>query len=101
MMNGQEKSDSAIVAVKSPNKAGSPAAEAMEPRAGTKGNADQQSTHRARDRARVSHAPPAYGKPQGKGRKNGSPRFSTTSMSTHFGRPSMRSGARRLRGWMA
>jgi group II intron reverse transcriptase/maturase len=56
MMNGQEKSDSAIVAVKSPNKAGSPAAEAMEPRAGTKGNADQQSAHRAQDRARVSQA---------------------------------------------
>lgn len=56
MMNGQEKSDSAIVAVKSPNKAGSPVAEAMEPRAGTKGNVGQQSTHRAQDRARVTQA---------------------------------------------
>lgn len=56
MMNGQEKSDSAIVAVKSPNKAGSLAAEAMEPRAGTKGNVGQQSTHRAQDRARVTQA---------------------------------------------
>jgi RNA-directed DNA polymerase len=55
-MNGQEKSDSAIVAVKSPNKAGQPAAEAMEPRAGTKGNADQQSTHRTQTRVRVSQA---------------------------------------------
>jgi RNA-directed DNA polymerase len=56
MMNGQEKSDPAIVAVKSPNKAGSPVAEATEPRAGTKGNVGQQSTHRAQDRARVTQA---------------------------------------------
>ena len=55
-MNDQEKSDFAIVAVKSPNKAGSPGAEAMEPRAGTKGNAGQQSTHRTLIRARVSQA---------------------------------------------
>jgi hypothetical protein len=47
-MRDQEKSDSAIVAVKPSNKAGTPAAEAVEPRAGTKGNADQQSTHRTR-----------------------------------------------------
>ena len=55
-MNDQEKSDSAIVATKSPNKAGSPVAEAMEPRAGTKGNAGQQSTHRTQTRARVTQA---------------------------------------------
>jgi hypothetical protein len=53
-MHDQEKSDSAIVAVKPPNKAGSPAAEAVEPRAGTKGNADQQSTHRTQTRERVT-----------------------------------------------
>src|SRR6516164_2906096 len=46
-MHDQEKSDSAIVAVKPSNKAGTPAAEAVEPRAGTKGNADQQSTRRS------------------------------------------------------
>jgi|SRR6516225_5280741 len=56
MMNGQEKSDSAIVAVKSPNKAGSPVAEAMEPRAGTKGNAEQQYMHRTQSRARMSQS---------------------------------------------
>jgi hypothetical protein len=39
-MHDQEKSDSAIVAVKPSNKAGTPAAEAVEQRAGTKGNAD-------------------------------------------------------------
>src|SRR3981081_603061 len=53
-MHDQEKSDSAIVAVKSPNKTGFPVAEAMERRAGTKGNADQQSTHRTQIRARVT-----------------------------------------------
>jgi hypothetical protein len=55
-MHDLEKSDSAVVAAKSPNKAGSPAAEAVEPRAGTKGNADQQSTHRTQTRGRVTQA---------------------------------------------
>ena len=45
-MHDSEKSDSVIVAVKPPNKAGLPAAEAVERRAGAKGNADQQSTYR-------------------------------------------------------
>ena len=44
MMHGHEKSDPAIVAVKPANKAERSAAELVEPRAGTKGNADQQST---------------------------------------------------------
>jgi hypothetical protein len=55
-MHDQEKSDSVIVAVKSPNKAAQPAAEVMEPRAETKGNAGQQSTHRSQTRARVTQA---------------------------------------------
>jgi RNA-directed DNA polymerase len=55
-MHDQEKSDSAIVAVKPSNKARTPAAEAVEPRAGTKGNADQQSTHRTQSRVRVTQA---------------------------------------------
>jgi hypothetical protein len=55
-MDDLEKSDSAIVAVKPPNKAGPPAAEAVEPRAGAKGNADQQSTHRTQSRKRVTQA---------------------------------------------
>src|SRR6202011_6144390 len=46
MMHGREKSDSAIVAVKPTNKAVPTAAEPVEPRAGAKGNARQQSTHR-------------------------------------------------------
>src|SRR5712691_9549059 len=55
-MHGPEKSDSGIVAMKSTNKAGRPAAESAEPRPGTKGNADRQSTHRAQSRARVTQA---------------------------------------------
>src|SRR5215469_8442970 len=55
-MHDSEKSDSAIVAVKPPNKAGLPAAEAVERRAAAKGNADQQSTHRTQSRKRVTQA---------------------------------------------
>ena len=55
-MHDQEKSDSAIVAVKPPNKAGTPVAEAVEPRAETKGTADQQSTLRTQSRDRVNQA---------------------------------------------
>ena len=56
MMHGREKSDSAIVAGKPTNKAVSTAAEPVEPRAGTKGNARQQSTLRTQCRKRVSQA---------------------------------------------
>ena len=55
-MHDPEKSDSGIVATKPTNKAGRPVAEPVEPRLGTKGNADQQSTHRAQSRARVTQA---------------------------------------------
>src|SRR5580693_2993836 len=55
-MNGPGKSDSAIVAAKPTNKAGQPAAEPVERRAGAKGNASQQSTRRAQDRESVSQA---------------------------------------------
>ena len=51
-MHGPEESDSVVVAGKPTNKAERSAAEPVEPRAGTKGNADQQSTRRAQDRAR-------------------------------------------------
>ena len=56
MMNGSEKSDSAIVAVKPTNNAERSAAEPVEPRTGTKGNAGQQSTCRAQNRGSVSQA---------------------------------------------
>jgi RNA-directed DNA polymerase len=44
MMNGPEKSDPAIVATKPTNKAERSAAELVEQRVGTKGNAGQPST---------------------------------------------------------
>jgi RNA-directed DNA polymerase len=56
MMHDREKSDSAIVAVKSANKVGQPTAEPMEPRAEAEGNASQQRTRRAQDRESVSQA---------------------------------------------
>ena len=56
MMHGRKKSDPAIVAGKSTNKAGATAAESVEPRAGAKGNASQQSTHRTQGRTSVSQA---------------------------------------------
>jgi RNA-directed DNA polymerase len=66
MMPGHEKSDSVIVAVKPANKGAHPAAEQsavgpaaaepVEPRAETKGNAGQQSTCRAQSRVSVSQA---------------------------------------------
>ena len=56
MMHGPGKSDSAIVARKPTNKAGQPAAEPVERRAGAEGNAGQQSTCRAQNRESVSQA---------------------------------------------
>ena len=56
MMHGREKSDSAIVAVKPTNKAVPTAAEPVQPRAGAKGNARRQSTHRTQGRERVAQA---------------------------------------------
>jgi RNA-directed DNA polymerase len=56
VMHGHEKSDSAIVATKLPNKAGKPAAEAVERKAGTKGNTAQHSTRRTQIRESVSQA---------------------------------------------
>ena len=56
MMHEHGKSDSAIVATKPTNKAGQPAAEPVERRAGTEGNAGQHSTRRAQHRESVSQA---------------------------------------------
>jgi RNA-directed DNA polymerase len=56
MMHGHEKSDPAIVAMKPTNKAEQSAAEPVERRAGTKGNAGQQSTYRTQSRVSVSQA---------------------------------------------
>src|SRR5262245_45362293 len=66
MMHGHEKSDSAIVAVKPANKVAHPAAEQsaaepataepVEPRAGTKGNAGQQTMPWAQSQTSMPHA---------------------------------------------
>src|SRR5215208_2727448 len=56
MMHGHEKSDLAIVAAKPTNKAEQSAAEPVERRAGTKGNAGQQSTYRTQSRISVTQA---------------------------------------------
>src|SRR5947208_6112380 len=56
MMHGRGKSDSAIVAAKPANNAERSAAEPVEPRTETKGNAGQQSTCRAQSRESVSQA---------------------------------------------
>src|SRR4051794_1156433 len=56
MMHELEKSDPVVVAGKLTNKAARAAAEPVEPRTGTEGNADQQSTRRAQDRGSVSQA---------------------------------------------
>jgi len=56
MMHGRGTSDAATVAVKPTNKAEQSAAEPVEPRAETEGNASQQSTHRAQYRVSVSQA---------------------------------------------
>jgi RNA-directed DNA polymerase len=50
MMHGREKSDSVIVAKKSPNKTRQPVAEAMERRTEAKENAKQQRMRRAQNR---------------------------------------------------
>jgi RNA-directed DNA polymerase len=54
MMNGPQKSEPLIVAVKPANKAGKPAAERVEPRGGTKGNTDQPRTQWTQRRTSVS-----------------------------------------------
>ena len=54
MMHEPEKSDLAIVATKPANKAGAPAAERAEQRAGTKGNTGQSHTRRTQSRVSVS-----------------------------------------------
>ena len=56
-MNGHEKSDPIVVAMKPVNKAGQPVAELVERRARTGRNANQQSTCRAQNRESASQAP--------------------------------------------
>ena len=56
MMHGRERSGPAMVAVKPTNEAGRQAEEPVEPRAGAKGNASQQSAVRTLCRVAASQA---------------------------------------------
>ena len=56
MMNGMEKSDSGIVAVKSANKGTTVPAESMERRTEPEGNLESQSMRRAQNRESVAQA---------------------------------------------
>ena len=64
MMHGHEKSDSAIVAMKPPNNAGRPTAEAVERRAGAKENANRCCT--CRTQGRESGVPGAGARTEGR-----------------------------------
>ncbi len=55
-MNRNEESDPIVVAMKPTNNAGRPAAEPVERRVGTKGNATQHNTRRAQNRESVTQA---------------------------------------------
>ena len=91
MMHGGGRSDPGIVAVKPANKAERSAAELVEQRARTKGNADQQSTRRARGRASVAqsagtHTASCQAKEEGKVHREGPPhqcRVAQASRSSH------------------
>jgi hypothetical protein len=100
-MHDPEKSDSGRVAAKPTNKAGRPAAEPVEPRPGTKGNADQHSTHRTQSRVRDPGAGPRTGSRKAKEEGGSSPRSSTTSMPTRSGRRFTRLSAKPPPAWTA
>jgi RNA-directed DNA polymerase len=89
MMHGRWKSDSAVVAEKSVNKAELSAAELMERRAGAKGNVDQQTTCRAQNRESVSQALERIRQAARHRKKERSPRSSTTSALISFGSRSL------------
>ena len=100
-MHEPEKSDSGIVATKPTNEAGRLAEEPAEPRPGTKGNADQQSTHRTQSRARVTQALDRV-REAARRRKKGSPRRSSTaSTPTRSGLRSTRLSAKTPPAWRA
>src|SRR6476469_9160950 len=92
------RSDPGIVAVKPANKAEPSAAESVEPRTGTKGNADQQSTRQAQDWESVSQALARIRQAAKLRKKERFPRFSTTSASICSGYRSSHSRRTRHQG---
>jgi hypothetical protein len=75
MMDGREKSDLAVVAMKPTNKAGKPAAEPVERRAGPRGKRTSKARAGLRTGQVCHRRWVAYGRPQGEGRRS-SPRSS-------------------------
>ena len=105
MMHGLEKSDSAVVAVKPANKANvgstTVAAEWVEPRAQTKGNADQPHTRRTQSRDSVSPGLERVRQAARQRKRQAFTALLTTSPSTRFEMRSWRSSAVPHRAWMA
>src|SRR5258707_15472575 len=100
MMNGREKSYSAIVAMKPANKVGKPAAERAEPRVGTKGNTGQSHTRRAQNRVSV---PQGLERVRQAARQRKKERFTALLHHVTIDRlrsRSLRSNARRRPEWM-
>ena len=90
MMHGREKSDLVVVAVKPTNKAEQSAAELVEPRMGTKGNAGPaKHAPGTGPGKRVTGAFDAYGKLRSKRRRKSSRRSSTISMLPCYAQPSL------------
>ena len=87
MMNGGEKSHSAIVAVKPTNKAGRPVAEPAEPRAGTEGNAKPGDTLWTPSQESASHG--LDGVREGSKGRESTPTSTLASPSTTRGRNRM------------
>jgi hypothetical protein len=87
MTHGRGTSDSAVVAGKSVNKVEQLAVESMERRAKEMWASKPRAGHRTGKACHLRWN--AYDKQQSKGRRNGSPRSSTTSTSTCFGSRSL------------
>src|SRR5262245_26324817 len=102
-MHEREQSDPAIGAGKPTNKTEAPsvadAAEPVEQRAGAKGNASGQSTHRIQSRERVSQALDRVRKAARLRKKEKFTALLTTSTSTCSGKRSSRSNAMLLPAW--
>jgi len=104
-MNGHEKSDPIVVAMKPANKAGQPVAEPVERRVGTKGNAGQHNTRRAQNRESVTQAlarvRQAYASPsntRGKSRMRAIRTYGSVRGALSNGRPYRDNGKRPMPG---
>jgi group II intron reverse transcriptase/maturase len=93
MMNGKGKSDRSIVPTKRPNKAATAAAEGVEGRDLTKGNADEQNADRAQHR--IKAAPSALDRVRERARQDKEATF--TALLHHVTIDRLREAYRRLR----